>query len=123
MAFWPKTISDPWFTHLLTGKKLYDCGINHNEWQKMNIGDTIHYSRNGSPIYASLAHINSVELMIVEKWFITSFLTVSEEWGEELLPGVSAEHRITVYQGTYNSDKDRQDVANYGIIVIKLMKM
>lgn len=119
MTTFHKSITDPWFTQIRTGKKPYECFVGVG-WKGMKDGDLISYTRKGDPVYLTNTHIRTFTVRVTHVATVKSFEDACELYGNLLLPGISKSEREKVYEYTYNSPFNKKEIEINGISIFRL---
>lgn len=100
-------VENPWFTFLKTveGKKAND------RWSKIKVGDLINIVNSKKK--------DDVFQMKVKK--LGRYRTIKEYLEKEVLPNVkSITEGKKVYEGYWDSEKDKEELKTYGVLAIHL---
>jgi len=107
MQIFEINIQEPYFSHILSGKKTVEGRLNKGKFLEMQVGDILKIN-------------NNTEFIISEKNIYKSFKEMIESEGREnVIPdALNTDEAVSVYRKFYSAE----DELKYGVVAIGMKK-
>jgi ASC-1-like (ASCH) protein len=111
--FPPKEVSEPNFSQIVAGLKIYEGRLRSEWWSNVGVGDSILLHRKGSSPDTALL------FKVTEVVFARDFAELYDKLGRALLPDIDNAADAAEYYGNFFSPAT---VANLGVMGLKLSR-